>query len=236
MLILLTFVVWIIPHSFVIIHAERKKMIMICKNCGAALPDDAEFCGECGTRIEKKNKKKPVSLVHAKAEAKRYKIISAILAVLCLILGLGWLITSNNPYYDIDKYEEEAADIERAGIELSGTYIVGEDSELPAGRYNIYPPDGESSMTVIIYANEEDARKVSDDEGNYLDLDNVYHLAKGYKLKAGQAVVIEYGGAYFELIEEETTTSTETESTEPATEDDNTEPAAEDESGAEETE
>ena len=107
---------------------------MICNKCGAALPDNAEFCGECGAKVEKK-KKAPAALVVAKAEAKRYKIISIILAGLCVILGAGWLITSNDPYDNIDKYEKDAVEVERAGIEMSGTYVVGEDSELPAGRY-----------------------------------------------------------------------------------------------------
>ena len=209
---------------------------MICKNCGAVLPDDAEFCGECGARIEKTKKKKPVSLVQAKAEAKRYKIISAILVALCLILGFGWLSAANNPYKNIDRYAQEAPDIDRAGIELSGTYVVGEDSELPAGRYNIYPPYDDSFMTVNVYANKEDAKMECDSDGNSLSLAHVYSLTKGFKLKAGQVVVIEYDSAFFELVEEETTTAPETETTEPGAEDDSSEAAAEDEAGAEETE
>ena len=54
---------------------------MICNKCGAVLPDNAEFCGECGAKVEKQKKKSP-ALINAKAEAKRYKIISIILAAL----------------------------------------------------------------------------------------------------------------------------------------------------------
>ena len=187
---------------------------MICNKCGAALPDNAEFCGECGAKVEKK-KKAPAALVVAKAEAKRYKIISIILAGLCVILGAGWLITSNDPYDNIDKYEKDAVEVERAGIEMSGTYVVGEDSELPAGRYNIYPPDNESYMSVNIYATMEDAKAKFDKDYNSLAVDHIYSLTRGYKLKEGQIVVIDYDSAYFELVSEEVT-ETQAEETEPA--------------------
>ena len=185
---------------------------MICKNCGAVLPDDAEFCGECGTKIERK--KKNASTLSLQKEARRYKIISIILACLCVILGLGWLISTASPFKSIDRYEQDVADYERQGVELSGTYVVGEDSELPAGRYNIYPPDGETYMTVNIYENMEDAKLQHDEDYNSLALDRVYYLAKGYKLKAGQVVVIDYDGAYFELVAEEPADETETDATE----------------------
>ena len=189
---------------------------MICKNCGTVLPDDAEFCGECGAKVEKQ-KKKSAALINAKAEAKRYKIISIILAALCVILGIGWLVTSNDPYNNIDNYQKDAVNVERAGIEMSGTYVVGEDSELPEGRYNIYPPDNESFMSVSIYANMEDAKQKYDDDYGSLCIDHIYSLSRGYKLKAGQVVVIEYDSAYFELVSETPTeTETETEATEPA--------------------
>ena len=202
---------------------------MICKQCGAVLPDDAEFCGECGAKVEKK-KKTSAALTNAKAEAKRYKIISIILAALCIILGAGWLITSNDPYDSIDKYEKDAVNVERAGIEMSGTYVVGEDSELPAGRYNIYPPDEESYMSVNIYATMEDAQKEFDENYKSLALDHIYSLTRGYKLKAGQIVVIDYDSAYFELVSEELA-ETQTEETEPSAVDE-TEDAQPDETEA----
>ena len=188
---------------------------MICKQCGTVLPDDAEFCGSCGAKVEKK-KKTPAALAIAKAEAKRYKIISIILAALCVVLGIGWMVSSNDPYSNIDKYEKEATEIERAGVELTGTYVVGEDSELPAGRYNIYPPDSESYMSVNVYQNMEDAKKQYDKDYNSLALDHIYSLSRGYKLKEGQVVVIDYDSAFFELVSEEVPETTETESTEPA--------------------
>ena len=197
---------------------------MICKQCGTVLPDNAEFCGECGAKVEKEKKKSPAALVNAKAEAKRYKIISLILAALCVILGIGWMVTSNNPYNSIDKYEKDAVNVERAGIEMSGTYVVGEDSELPAGRYNIYPPDDESYMSVNIYDNMEDAKARYDKDYNSLAIDHIYSLTRGYKLKAGQIVVIDYDSAYFELVSEEVT--------EPQTEETEAEPETEAETEA----
>ena len=182
---------------------------MICEKCGATLPENATFCGECGAKVVKK-KKNPAALEKAKAQAKRYKISSIILACLCIVLTIGWAIASQNPYRNIDNYEKEAVEVERAGIELTGTYVVGEDSELPEGRYNIYPAEGESYVDVDIYETKEDAKKKFTDDYKSLAIDHIYSMVRGYKLKAGQIVVIDYGSAFFELVSEE---PTETEST-----------------------
>ena len=182
---------------------------MICEKCGATLPEDATFCGECGAKVVKK-KKNPAALEKAKAQAKRYKISSIILACLCIVLTIGWAVTSQNPYRNIDNYEKEAVEVDRAGIELTGTYVVGEDSELPEGRYNIYPAEGESYLDVDIYETMEDAKKKYTGDYNSLAIDHIYSMVRGYKLKAGQIVVIDYGSAFFELVAEE---PTETEST-----------------------
>jgi len=182
---------------------------MICEKCGAVLPEDATFCGECGAKVVKK-KKNPAALEKAKAQAKRYKISSIILACLCIVLTIGWAVTSQNPYRNIDNYEKEAVEVERAGIELTGTYVVGEDSELPEGRYNIYPAEGESYLDVDIYETKEDAKKKYTGDYNSLAIAHIYSMVRGYKLKAGQIVVIDYGSAFFELVAEE---PVETEST-----------------------
>ncbi len=189
---------------------------MICEKCGATLPEDATFCGECGAKVVKK-KKNPAALEKAKAQAKRYKISSIILACLCIVLTIGWAVTSQNPYRNLDNYEKEAVQVERAGIELTGTYVVGEDSELPEGRYNIYPAEGESYLDVDIYETKEDAKKKYTGDYNSLAIAHIYSMVRGYKLKAGQIVVIDYGSAFFELVSEEpveTEEPTETESTE----------------------
>ncbi len=188
---------------------------MICEKCGATLPEDATFCGECGVKVVKK-KKNPAALEKAKAQAKRYKISSIILACLCIVLTIGWAVTSQNPYRNLDNYEKEAVQVERAGIELTGTYVVGEDSELPEGRYNIYPAEGESYLDVDIYETKEDAKKKYTGDYNSLAIAHIYSMVRGYKLKAGQIVVIDYGSAFFELVAEEPTQTeepTETEST-----------------------
>ena len=186
---------------------------MICEKCGATLPEDATFCGECGAKVVKK-KKNPAALEKAKAQAKRYKISSIILACLCIVLTIGWAVTSQNPYRNIDNYEKEAVEVDRAGIELTGTYVVGEDSELPEGRYNIYPAEGESYLDVDIYETMEDAKKKYTGDYNSLAIDHIYSMVRGYKLKAGQIVVIDYGSAFFELVSEEPTETESTEATE----------------------
>jgi len=186
---------------------------MICEKCGAVLPDDATFCGECGAKVIKA-KKNPAALEKARAEAKRFKITSVILACLCVALGIGWVVTTHDPYRTLDQYEQEATDFERAGIELTGMYVVGEDPELPEGRYNIYPPEGESYMDVRVYETKEAAQKRYDKDYNSLALSDVYSMTRGLKLKTGQIVVIEYGSAFFELVSETPADTTEADAAE----------------------
>ena len=50
----------------------------------------------------------------------------------------------------------------------------------------------------------EDAKAKYDKDYNSYAIDNLYSLTRGYKLKAGQVVVIEYDTAYFELVESDT--------------------------------
>ena len=174
---------------------------MICKKCGAPLPDNAKFCGKCGAVVPEKGASS-AALIRAHREAKRYKIMSFILAILCVVMGIGWAVTAHDPVRNVESYEQEAVQIERAGIEMSGTYVVGEDEELPAGRYNIYPPKDDSYMNVYIYATKEAAKEKYDKDYNSLAEDDIYRMTRGYKLKAGQIVVIDPGSAYFELVTE----------------------------------
>ena len=187
---------------------------MKCSRCGASLPSDAEFCGECGAKI-KRQKKPSAAYTKVAAEAKRYKIISIILAVLCVAMGALWATSNRDPYESIDNYEEEVVQIDRAGVELSGMYFVGEDPELPEGRYNIYPPENQSYMSVYVYSSLEDAKKRCDADYNSLADDTIYSVTRGYRLKKGQIVDIEYDSAFFELVSEPTAESESVES-EPA--------------------
>lgn len=174
---------------------------MICKKCGAPMPDNAKFCGRCGTVVPQVNTSS-AALFKARREVRKYKIMSIVLAALCVIMGIGWSISSHDAMRSVENYENEANKIERAGIELSGTFVVGEDEELPEGRYNIYPPDGESYMDVDVYVTKEDARQKYDEEYNSLAQERIYRVTRGHKFKAGQIVVIESGSAYFELVAE----------------------------------
>lgn len=166
------------------------------------MPDNAKFCGKCGA-VAPSPGKTPAALIKAHREVKKYKIISIVLAGLCVLMGIGWAVTAHDPMRSAENYERDAAGIERAGIELSGTFVVGEDEELPAGRYNIYPPDGESYLSVDIFANMEDAKVKYDEEYKSLAVDQIYRAMRGYKLKEGQVVVVEYDSAYFELVSEQ---------------------------------
>ncbi len=168
------------------------------------MPDNAKFCGECGWTVEKA-RTSPVALANARKQAKMYRISTIVLAVLCVLLAIGWAMSgTKDPYRSIENYEQEVQDIQRAGVELTGIYVVGEDEELPEGRYNIYPPEGKSYLSVGIYESQDDAKKRYDKDYKSLALDDLHSITRGYKLKKGQVVGIEGDSAFFELVSDDT--------------------------------
>ena len=42
---------------------------MICEKCGATLPENATFCGECGAKVVKKKKNPAAKIISGKIEA-----------------------------------------------------------------------------------------------------------------------------------------------------------------------
>ena len=76
---------------------EREKMSRICKNCGAELRDGAQFCPECGSKIEKVD-------VPKKGRKNIWKKVILFIVAIALLFGIGFgamylisgKLTSNN--------------------------------------------------------------------------------------------------------------------------------------------
>ena len=81
---------------------------MKCAKCGSENPDGTKFCGECGEplvsyeRVDEKTSEKTEINVSVKKKRKKWKIVGAILVVLCII---GMIPTGSNNG-GADNYEE----------------------------------------------------------------------------------------------------------------------------------
>ena len=173
---------------------------MVCKHCGTMLPDDALFCGDCGKPVEKDDKSKVIDVYGTKGTVKWFKVAVALLAVACVVLlaGLVMALRGDLNFNGVSPKPAATQNIEN-GMELSGVYIVGEDEELPEGRYNIYPVDGEEYFSVYIFESKE-AYEKEDKDGYKTDYMESFfdEQVKGFKLKEGYVVEIKNYGAIFE--------------------------------------
>ena len=180
---------------------------MICKECGAKIPDGAKFCGECGWVVDEKEAKKaekkakererekmkaesPVELLRLKRKVRKYRILTWVFGVLFALMVMAFAGAN----MDSSSSGGGTADIPEGGFTLTGTFVVGEDAELPAGVYDILSVD-EYSADVKIYENMDDknAEKASG-ESKYIEW--LYSKeTRGYKFRDGYVVVIDEPGA-----------------------------------------
>lgn len=68
---------------------------MYCEKCGMQIPDDADFCSECGEKIEIVPAKKPF-----------FKVVAGILIVVVVLAGT-WILWSHNQNNKKDDIDEE---------------------------------------------------------------------------------------------------------------------------------
>lgn len=85
-----------------------------CPNCGAELNDNAKFCDNCGSKIEKK-----------KSSNKKIVLAVIITAVICIAIagGLIWFLNGKDKPKEVEK-EVPKAELENE-IELSAESIAG---------------------------------------------------------------------------------------------------------------
>ena len=75
---------------------------LACSKCGAALPEDAEFCLKCGKPVN--SPPKPAVSASAAAETKatpkpkRKRHIVLWLFLALILIGITWVVTSDNPW------------------------------------------------------------------------------------------------------------------------------------------
>ena len=179
---------------------------MICKECGAKIPDGAKFCGECGWVVDEKEAKKaeqkakeaakkkqraesPVEILRLKRQVRKYRILTWVFAVLFALMMMAFAGANMDD-------TGGGGNVPDGGFALTGTYVVGEDTELPAGVYDIYSLD-EYSADVKIYETMDDLKaEKQSDESTYMEW--LYSKeTKGFKLRDGYVLVIDEPGAMF---------------------------------------
>ena len=181
---------------------------MICKQCGSKIPDGAKFCGECGWVVDEKEAKKaeqkakerekkkqksesPVEVLRLRRQVRKYRIMTWVFGILFALMVMAFAGTTID-----DNNGGGGGNVPDGGFALTGTYVVGEDAELPAGVYDIYTLD-EYSADVKIYESMDDL-KAEKNSGNSTYIEWIYSKeTKGYKLRDGYVVVIDEPGAMF---------------------------------------
>ncbi len=180
---------------------------MICKECGAKIPDGAKFCGECGWVVDEKEEKKaeqkakerekakmkaesPVEVLRLKRKVRKYRILTWVFGILFVLMVMAFAGAN------IEDDTGGSGKVPDGGFALTGTYVVGEDAELEEGVYDIYSVD-EYSADVKIYESMDDLKaEKSTNESKYIEW--FYSKeTKGYKLRSGYVVVIDEPGAMF---------------------------------------
>ena len=82
---------------------------------------------------------------------------------------------------------------------LYGVYVVGEDEELPAGRYTITPVNGKREIDITIYPSQESYDRERETNSWQEDTETIYRKkVSGYKLRKGNVVKIYDPGAVFQ--------------------------------------
>ena len=159
---------------------------MYCDKCGAKLQEGATFCNECGKETRNAKQEKAI---------RKFRTLSIVLGAVCLALA----VLSCVLLFDFLRNEKKA---EHDKMLLSGLYIVGEDEELPAGRYKITPAKGEKEIDLLIYRTKEAYDKERETGEWSEDIDSLYKKSvTGYKLREGYVVKIYEPGCYFEKME-----------------------------------
>ena len=158
---------------------------MYCEDCGAKLEDKATFCDECGYDVKKKDRT-------FKSTIKKYRIICGALAAVCLGLLAATLIT-------LHEHRQYVESKESGKMVLYGVYVVGEDEELPAGRYTITPVNGKREIDITIYPSQESYDRERETNSWQEDTETLYRKkVSGYKLRKGNVVKIYDPGAVFQ--------------------------------------
>src|SRR5947209_2212919 len=118
-------------------------VLLGCAKCGAALPDEAQFCLKCGKPVSAASKKIPVVALPAEAfpaaPRKKRRVLPWLLLVL-LAAAITWIALSENPWAQA---AQETVGFKHDQTVLDTPFTVGAHSfryykfALPEGSVNV---------------------------------------------------------------------------------------------------
>ena len=124
--------------------ANPSKVILGCSKCGATLPDDAQFCLQCGKPVSSPAKSPtlveppPPAAEPVKPKRKRRYVLWTLLVL--LFLFVAWAVLSDNPFAQAI---QESIGWKQDRIILDSSFVVGPHTfryykfALPEGSVNV---------------------------------------------------------------------------------------------------
>lgn len=134
-----------------------------CSNCGSKLPEDAEFCTECGQRVNSA----PQTQLQAQAKAKKKwgpgKIILTVIGVIC-VLGIAGFMGMQTYYSQLDHFVPDSLCGLTLKVESGEVKMDSESKSFPQKALNKFNKKAKN----VAYAFGSDG-SVAEYEGKYGD-------------------------------------------------------------------
>lgn len=173
---------------------------MQCKKCGAELPYDADYCFQCGAKVNDiAVMKNDSDYIEMRFNKKKIMTVAVPIALLLLFIAIGAFdgtskkVTENQQptgQVQTDNKEDVAEEqLSEDAIVLQGVAEVGEGKEIPPGKYEIRG----MKETGYIYIH------IIDKDTDYEEYINTYGIERNYLLKEGYILEVGYETAFTKM-------------------------------------
>ena len=134
-----------------------------CSNCGSKLPEDAEFCTECGQRVNSAPQTQPQAQAKAKKKWGPGKIILTVIGVIC-VLGIAGFMGMRAYYSQLDHFVPDSLCGLTLKVESGEVKMDSESKSFPQKVLNKFNKKAKN----VAYAFGSDG-SVAEYEGKYGD-------------------------------------------------------------------
>lgn len=134
-----------------------------CSNCGSKLPEDAEFCTECGQRVNSTPQIQPQAQAKPKKKWGPGKIILTIIGVIC-VLGIAGFMGMRAYYSQLDHFVPDSLCGLTLKVESGEVKMDSESKSFPQKVLNKFNKKAKN----VAYAFGSDG-SVAEYEGKYGD-------------------------------------------------------------------
>lgn len=134
-----------------------------CSNCGSKLPEDAEFCTECGQRVNSAPQIQPQAQAKPKKKWGPGKIILTVIGVIC-VLGIAGFMGMQTYYSQLDHFVPDSLCGLTLKVESGEVKMDSESKSFPQKALNKFNKKAKN----VAYAFGSDG-SVAEYEGKYGD-------------------------------------------------------------------